>query len=104
MIHEVQKSPKVQADFNGLFEGGTMLCLSHSDTAPDESGSPVQLRAGMMVTAFDMDEDPLGVRDDFIATGIVEPSPDWLQCQGSRWVLMIDAHGVRHESDLRCHT
>jgi hypothetical protein len=91
--------PKVYADFNGLF--GTMLCLSHGDSCRDESGGEVQLRAGMTVTAFDIDEDERGVRDDLIATGIVQPSPDWLQCRGSRWVLMIDEHGVRHESDLR---
>jgi hypothetical protein len=40
------------------------------------------------------------VRDDLLATGTVEPAPDWLQCNGSRWVLRIDADGVRHESDL----
>jgi hypothetical protein len=92
---------KVYADFNGLFQGGTMLCLSHSDTCLDESGAIVTLRAGMTIAAFDMDEDERGIRDDLIATGIVQPAPDWLQCRGSRWVLMIDGHGVRHLSDLR---
>jgi len=101
MANDVPKVPKVRADFNGLFRGWTMLCLSHSDTCIDESGSIVQLRAGMTVTAFDEDADEHGVRDDLIATGVVEPSPDWLQCRGSRWVLMIDEQGVKHESDLR---
>ena len=104
MTHDVPHVRKVQADFNGLFRGGTMLCLSHSDTAPDEFGAPVQLRAGMTVTAFDLDADDNGAPDNLIATGIVEPSPDWLQCRGSRWVLMIDEHGIRHESDLRRDT
>jgi hypothetical protein len=102
MTTDVPIVPKVHADFNGLFQGGTMLCLSHSDSCVDASGALVQFRAGMTVTAFDMDEDERGVRDDLIATGIVEPSPDWLQCRGSKWVLMIDEDGVRHESDLRC--
>ena len=92
--------PKVYADFNGLFDGGKVLCLSHGDSCSDESGAEVHFSAGMIVTAFDMDEDDHGVRDDLIATGVVQPSPDWLQCRGSRWVLMIDEHGVRHESDL----
>jgi hypothetical protein len=82
MSHDVFNVPKLRADFNGLF--GAVLCLSHSDTCLDESGTAVQLRAGMRVTAFDLDEDEHGVRDDLIATGIVEPSPEWLQCRGSR--------------------
>lgn len=59
------------------------------------------LKSGMIVTVFDIDEDELGKRDDIIASGVVEPSPDWLQCKGSRWVLHIDARGVCHESDLK---
>ncbi len=55
----------------------------------------------MMLTAFDEDSDEHGQRDDLLATGTVEPSPDWLQCKGSKWVLRIDQHGVRHQSDLR---
>ena len=101
MSHDSTNMPKVQADFNGLFQGWTVLCLSHSDTCVDETGAVVHLRAGMTLTAVDMDEDEHGVRDDLIATGIVEPSPDWLQCQGSKWVLMIDKNGVKHESELR---
>ena len=91
--------PKLRADFNGLFQGWTILCLSHEDTCPDENGQLIPLRAGMVVTAFDVDMEN-GVRDDLIATGVVEASPDWLQCRGSRWILRIDENGVRHESDI----
>jgi len=90
---------RLQADFNGLF--GDTLCLSHSDTCKDESGNSVELRAGMIVTAFDLDSDENGQPDNLIASGIVEPSPDWLACNGSKWALKIDAQGVRHESDLK---
>lgn len=90
---------KLRADFNGLF--GDILCLSHDDTARDEAGTPVALRAGMHVTVFDVDFDNEGNRDDLIASGVVEASPEWLTCRGSRWVLHIDEHGVRNESDLR---
>jgi len=90
---------KLWADFNGVF--GQLLCLSHRDAALDESGNAVPLSAGMSVTAFMEDEDEHGNRDDLIASGTVEPSPDWLRCNGSRWVLRIDENGVRHESDLR---
>lgn len=96
MTHQ---KPRLRADFNGLF--GDLLCLSHTDTAPDETGAPVLLSAGMLVTAFDEDADANGQRDDLIAHGTVEPSPPWLQCRGSRWVLRIDHRGVLHVSDLQ---
>ncbi len=88
------------ADFNGLF--GEILCLSHRDTAPDENGNEVPLRAGMIVTAFMEDgQDEHGNRDDIFASGVVEPSPPELKRHGSKWVSRIDENGVRHESDLR---
>jgi len=89
---------KLRADFNGLF--GDLLCLSHRDTCTDENGAEVQLREGMLVTAFDEDADEAGRRDDLLASGVVERAPDWLACKGSRWVLRLDSHGVRHQSDL----
>ena len=89
---------KLRADFNGVFGG--LLCLSHTDTSQDEAGNTVQLRAGMIVTAFDEDHDGDGNRDDLLARGVVEPSPDWLTCNGSRWALRIDADGIRSASEL----
>jgi hypothetical protein len=88
----------VRADFNGIF--GEILCLSHSDEVATESGKVVRLRSGMRLTAFDDDANDQGEPDKILATGVVEPSPDWLQCNGSRWVLRIDASGIRHASDL----
>lgn len=90
--------PKLRADFNGLF--GDILCLSHGDTCLDINGATVQLSAGMTAIAFDEDADETGKRDDLIASGVVEQSPDWLSCNGSKWVLKIDANGVRHESEI----
>jgi hypothetical protein len=92
---------RVQGDFNGLFQGGTMLCLSHSNTCRDEHGNQLVLDDGMKVAAFEQDSDEDGNRDDLVASGVVRPAPDWLQCRGSKWVLMIDENGVNHESDLR---
>ncbi len=96
------KAIRVWADFNGLF--GELLCLSHKDTCEDSRGNLLTLKAGLALTAFDEDVDEHGNRDDLIASGIVEQSPSWLQCSGSRWVLRIDRNGVRHESDLRNST
>jgi hypothetical protein len=55
----------------------------------------------MSVVAFDEDADDKGTRDDLVAAGVVEPAPAELACRGSRWVLRIDADGVRNESDIR---
>jgi hypothetical protein len=54
----------------------------------------------MELTAFDQDVDEDGQRDNLLASGMVEPSPVWLACNGSRWVLRLDQRGVRHESDV----
>ena len=79
------KPLRLQADFNGVF--GDILCLSHGETCLDETGAEVRLQAGMLVTAFEEDSDENGARDDLIASGVVEPSPDWLRCNGSTWAL-----------------
>jgi len=92
------KPIRLQADFNGLF--GDLLCLSHSDTAKDESGNTVRLFAGMKAIAFDEDTNDRGERDDLIAAGTVEPSPDSLRCNGSMWVLRIDSDGIRNQSEI----
>ena len=89
---------RIRADFNGLF--GDLLCLSHGEPRVDENGHLVTLQEGMVLTAFGEDADEHGNRDDLVASGIVEASPDWLQCNGSKWVLHIDQHGVRNESEI----
>jgi hypothetical protein len=89
---------RLRADFNGLF--GEVLCLSHKDTALDEHGDAVALQEGMSVTAYDEDLDEDGNRDDLVASGIVGPTPPWLSCRGSRWILNIDEHGVRSQSEI----
>ena len=91
-------TPRLWADFNGLF--GEYLCLSHGDTCRDETGADVTLRSGMLVTAYCEDSDEDGRPDSLIASGTVEPATPGLVGHHSRWVLRIDGHGVRHESDL----
>ena len=59
------------------------------------------LRAGMLVTAYDEDADEDGNPDWLLATGVVEPSRDWMQCRDSKWVLRFDENGCLHESDLK---
>lgn len=89
---------RLRGDFNGLFRGGQLLCLSHSDTCVDEHGNEVALYAGMLATAFEEDSED-GRPDEILASGRVEPSPEWLRCRGSKWVLVVDENGVRHASD-----
>lgn len=93
---------RLRADFNGLF--GDVLCLSHGDTCFDKTGAIVHLSKGMIVMAFEEDIDNDGNPDDLIASGKIEPSPDWLQCNGSKWILRIDENGVRHESDIKSNS
>ena len=85
------------ADFNGLF--GDMLCLSHEDTIKTRDGAIIELKEGMKVTAWEENYED-GKRDDLLASGIVERSPERLACRGSRWVLRIDQNGLQWESDL----
>jgi hypothetical protein len=96
------KKIKVRGDFNGIWgdEKGTMLCLSHNDSCKDEFDNKIVLEEGMELTAFDEDADENNERDDLIANGIVERSPDWLQCKGSKWILRVDENGIYHESEL----
>ena len=89
---------RLQGDFNGLF--GDTLCLSHSDSEPDENGVAVALLEGMQVIAFEEDCFDDGSPAFLVARGVVLPSPDWLQCKGSRWCLAIDEQGVRHVATL----
>jgi hypothetical protein len=92
---------KMYADFNGLFQGGTVLCLSHGDTSTDETGATVILCSGMHLTAYMDDLDDAGNRDDLIASGVVEQAPEWLRKHGSKWILAIDENGVRHQSEIQ---
>jgi hypothetical protein len=87
---------RLRVDFNGLF--GDILCLSHGDSCLDESAAVVVLHSGMVVTAFDEDVNDAGEPDDLVASGTVERSPHWLECEGLKWVLRIDANGVRNQS------
>jgi len=98
MPSERSKTVGVRADFNGLF--GDILCLSHSNECITDDGGTVKLSDGMHLLAYDEDTDASGKRDYLIASGVVESSPSWLKCKGSRWVLRIDKNGVRNQSDL----
>jgi hypothetical protein len=89
---------RVRADFNGLF--GQLLCLSHEETCLGANGERIVVYEGLRVTAFDDDVDEHGNPDKLLATGVVEKSPNWLACSGSRWVLRLDENGWFNESDL----
>ena len=89
---------KIRADFNGL--RGDLLCLSHSDSAPDESGTMIELTEGLIVIAFDEDADDGGRGVFLVAQGRTVPSPQSLQHVGSRWCLQVDERGVRHAATL----
>ena len=89
----------IQTDFNGFLEPG-LLCLAHSNSVEDVSGRRVALKAGMLVTAFDDDADENGNHDRILVTGLIESSPDYAQCRGSKWPIRVDDQGVQWESQL----
>jgi len=98
MVDNLCGMTRLRADFNGLF--GDVLCLSHTDTCLDEEGNPVVLITGMKVVAFEPDSDALGNPDELLAAGTVEPAPPEVACRGSKWILVVDENGVRHQSEL----
>lgn len=85
------------ADFNGIH--GEVLCISHDEHGWALSGEKVSLREGMIATVAEPDPNVNGEPDFLIATGVVERSPDWLQCTGSKWILRFDEDGVYHLSE-----
>ena len=93
------KSEWVQADFNGILAPG-LLCLSHANEVKTASGNIISLQEGMVLTAYDQDADEKGKADNIFASGVVERSPSYAQCNGSIWSLRIDSDGIRHESDI----
>ncbi len=90
----------VYADFNGWL-ASNLLCIAHADRVKNRAGDELALAPGMRLTAYDDDADEQNRPDAIFASGIVEPSPPVARCRGSRWALRIDAHGIRHESDVR---
>lgn len=86
----------VRADFKELF--GNLLCLSHGESCTDPDGSPVDIAEGQMVTAFE-DESSGTRREYLVASGSIERAPKELACPGSRWVLRLDAQGVRRVAE-----
>jgi len=92
--------PTLEVDFNEMLEPDLVL-LSATDTRRDRRGEVVELREGMEILIYMDDLDIDGRRDDLVATGVVErnhSSDDW--CAHVRWCCRIDAHGIRHQSEL----
>jgi hypothetical protein len=72
-------------------------CLAHKDIVEDSKRRRVLLREEMAISAFDDDLDDDGNQCWLVASGIVERSPDYAQCRGSKWSLRIDNRGTRIE-------
>jgi hypothetical protein len=90
--------PRVYVDFNEMLNTGEVL-LSQGDTCNDSSGSTVEFYEGKFVSVYmdDIGED--GAPDNLIADGVavLNQHNEWAAVV--KWILKIDAQGIRHESD-----
>jgi len=97
------KDTWIRTDFNGFLETD-LLCLAHEKTVINISDKEIELQSGMIVTAYDEDEDDNGNPDKMLVTGVVEPSPEFAQCRGSIWSIRVNEYGVQWESEINKNT
>ncbi|MEK8034985.1 hypothetical protein AACH06_29570 [Ideonella sp. DXS29W] len=83
---------RVYVDFNELLAPDVIL-LSQSDTRVDRDGHTVKLVEGMELGVYSDDNEP----DDIVADGVVWRNTDTGWSAHVKWVLKIDARGIRYE-------
>ncbi|WP_242499210.1 hypothetical protein [Flavobacterium sp. 140616W15] len=94
---EVIKKSRIYVDFNEMIDFDLVL-LSQKDTKLNSDGIEVKLSEGMLIDIYMDDEQPNGLKDNLIASGIVERNHSGL-FEISKWCCRIDANGIQHESD-----
>ncbi len=92
--------PRIYVDFNEMPSQSEVL-LAKGDAAVDSAGNSISLTEGMEVSVYSEDCDEIGRQDNLIAEGIVVRNGHGGWTSAAKWLLKIDARGVRHESDER---
>jgi hypothetical protein len=78
-----------------------LVGLSGSDHKLSTSGESLALQDVMFIDVYDDDVDDDGKPDNLVASGVVErnlATTGW--ARNIKWFCRIDAHGIRHESDV----
>ena len=91
--------PRMYVDFNEMPSNDRVL-LSRTDTKLDSDGNTVQLFEGLEVYVYEYDPDMDGNDDNLLADGIctINTFTDW--SSKVKWVVLIDAKGVKHQSEM----
>jgi hypothetical protein len=92
------KIPRVYVDFNEMVTKSEVL-LSKTDTIVNSDSELIQLSEGMHMAVYSDDYDEHDQRDDLIAEGTVKRNTHGGWTSAARWVLLIDANGIRHQSE-----
>lgn len=90
--------PRICVDFNEMPTGDEVL-LSKGDKVLDSSGKVISLSDGMRVAVYMDDTDSSGRPDNLIAEGVASRNHHGGWTTAARWVMKIDRHGIRHESE-----
>jgi len=92
-------SSMLYVDFNEMLAPNLVL-LSATDTKTASDGVVVSLNEGMEVDVYMNDTDEHGFPDNLVATGVVEANRTTGWSAHVKWCCRIDAHGIRHQSEL----
>jgi hypothetical protein len=88
---------RVYVDFNEMLSADEVL-LAQQDSKPDSAGNVIDFIEGKKVAVYMDDEDESGRPDRLIADGIALLNTHGGWSSVARWILKIDARGIRHES------
>ena len=75
------------------------VLLSQLDSKPDSDGNIVTFTEGQAVSVFSDDVDEHGQPCNLIADGIATRNQHDGWTATARWVLRIDARGIRHDDE-----
>ena len=77
--------------------------MSKEDCKSDSNGALVHFHEGKEVRVYMDDLDENGNADRLIASGIAQRNTYGSSVASARWLLKIDADGIRHESEASGH-
>jgi Cysteine-rich CWC len=99
---DFDKPARIYISFQDAQYEDDLCILSKDDTTIDSHGNKIELFAGKQVDVYEYDEDENNVRDDIVATGIVEKNlSDFKRSANYKWSIQLNKNGMQFESKLR---